>query len=297
MNGGGHRHDRGGDEEHPHRLVQGVDAEDRAGVAPHVRPHRREQPRLARLLVRPDRHVVDRHEHLARLDDRLERVGELGDDLHLQRGLAVVGAEARGRVRHGGARGAPATTALPSRWRRFFSGEKCSIWCGLAVADHHVGLAGQDRRDQLRDVGAVVLVVGVGVHDHVGAQLQAGVEARLERRRQALVVGEPHDVVHAVRRAPPPRCRRSTRRRSRATRPCRTRARCAGGRRAWPGSWSASLKQGIWMMSFIGTGAGGYPACGPLAQECEGNAVTDRKHPLLAFCGLPGLRFLRRPQN
>ena len=69
----------------------------------------------------------------------------------------------------------------------------------LAVADDHVGLAAQDRRDELRDVGALVLVVGIGVDDHVGAELQAGVEARLERRRQALVVGQPDDVVDAVR--------------------------------------------------------------------------------------------------
>ena len=45
-------------------------------------------------------YVVDRDGHLARLDDRLERVGELGDDLQRQRGLAVVGAEAGGRVGH-----------------------------------------------------------------------------------------------------------------------------------------------------------------------------------------------------
>ena len=55
-----------------------------------------------------------------------------------------------------------------------------------------------DRRDELGDVGALVLVVGVGVDDHVGAELQAGVEARLERRREALVVRQPDDVVDAV---------------------------------------------------------------------------------------------------
>jgi len=70
---------------------------------------------------------------------------------------------------------------------------------GVAVAHHHVGVAGDDRLHQLHDVPAVVLVVGVGVHDHVGAELQAGVEPGLERGRQPLVVGEPHDVVHAVR--------------------------------------------------------------------------------------------------
>ena len=45
---------------------------------------------------------------------------------------------------------------------------------------------------------AVVLVVGVGVDDDVGAELQAGVEAGLEAGGQALVVGQPDDVVDAV---------------------------------------------------------------------------------------------------
>ena len=44
----------------------------------------------------------------------------------------------------------------------------------------------------------VVLVVGVGVDDHVGAELEAGVEPRLEARGQPLVVGELDDVVDAV---------------------------------------------------------------------------------------------------
>ena len=67
----------------------------------------------------------------------------------------------------------------------------------VAVADHHVGVAGDDRRDQRGDVVGRVLVVGVGVHDDVGAELEAGVEAGLEGEGQALVVGELHDVVDA----------------------------------------------------------------------------------------------------
>ena len=68
----------------------------------------------------------------------------------------------------------------------------------LAVAHDHVGLAAQDRLDELRDVGPLVLVVGVGVDDHVGAELQPGVEPGLEGRGQSLVVGQPDDVVDAV---------------------------------------------------------------------------------------------------
>ena len=196
-----HRADERGDhrrgQEHAQRLVERVDAEDRDRVAPDVGPHRREQARLARLLVRPDRDVVDGHQHLARLDDRLERVGELRDHLHLQRRLAVVGAEARGGVRHVGAGRAPHDRAAEPLEPLLQRREVLDL-VGLAVADHHVGLAGEDRRDELRDVAAVVLVVGVRVDDDVGAELERRVEPRLEGRGEAAVVREPHDVVDAV---------------------------------------------------------------------------------------------------
>ena len=68
----------------------------------------------------------------------------------------------------------------------------------LAVTDHHVGLAAHDRGHQQGHVGAVVLVVGVGVDDHVGAELEPGVEAGLEGGGQTLVVGQADDVVDAV---------------------------------------------------------------------------------------------------
>ena len=67
-----------------------------------------------------------------------------------------------------------------------------------AVAHDQVGLAGDDRRDQRPDVLAAVLVVAVGVDDHVGAELERGVQARLEGGREALVAREPHDVVDAA---------------------------------------------------------------------------------------------------
>ena len=182
--------------EHLQRLVQRVDAEDRDPVAADVGPHRREQARLAQLRVRPDRHVVDRDGHLARLDDRLERVGELRHDLQRQRRLAVVGAEARRRVGHVGLRGL-AHDPRAEPLQHLLGRREVVDRLDLAIADDHVGLAGDDRRDELRDVTAVVLVVGVGVDDHVGAELQRGVHARLEAVRQALVVGQPDDVVDA----------------------------------------------------------------------------------------------------
>ena len=48
------------------------------------------------------------------------------------------------------------------------------------------------------DVGAVILVVRVGVDDDVRPELEAGVEPRLEAGGQPLVVGQADDVVDAV---------------------------------------------------------------------------------------------------
>src|SRR5579862_2327364 len=68
----------------------------------------------------------------------------------------------------------------------------------LAVAHHHVGGAPEDRFDQLGHVGALVLVVGVGIDDHVGPQLEPRIQAGLEGRCETLVVGQAHDVIDAV---------------------------------------------------------------------------------------------------
>jgi hypothetical protein len=179
------------------RLVLGPHPEDRQRVAAHVGAHGGEQPGVARLRVGPDRHVVDGDLELARLDDRLERVGELGDDVNLERGLTVVGPEPGGRVGNAGRRGVahhPRTESLEQLLAR---GEVVDR-LDLPVADDHVGLAAQDRPDQLGDVGTLVLVVGVGVDDHVGSKLQARVQAGLEGGGQALVIGQPDDVVHTT---------------------------------------------------------------------------------------------------
>ena len=91
------------------------------------------------------------------------------------------------------------TTQEPSRWSGFFAGEKCSIVLTWRSPTTMSALPATIGATSVGDVAAVVLVVGVGVDDHVGAELQARVEARLEAVRQALVVRQPHDVVDAVR--------------------------------------------------------------------------------------------------
>ena len=52
---------------------------------------------------------------------------------------------------------------------------------------HHLGGAGEHRRHEVGDRGAAVLVVGVGVDDHVGAEPQPCVEAGGERGRQPAI--------------------------------------------------------------------------------------------------------------
>ena len=230
---GDRRHaDQGGQApEHAQRLVLGVDAKDRHGVAPHVGAHRREQARLARLGVGADRDVVDRHEQLARLDDRLQRVGELGDHEHLDRRLAVVGAKSGRRVRDRGGGGLSHDPRAQSLQRLLQRREVLDPG-HLAVAHDHVRAALQDRLHETRDIRAVVLVVGVGVDDHVGAELQRRVDARLKARGQSLVVGQAHEVLDAVRRVRPRPCRRSSRRRRSAAPRHRSPRPPAAGRRA-----------------------------------------------------------------
>jgi len=48
-------------------------------------------------------------------------------------------------------------------------------------------------------IGRTSRETSVGVDDHVGPELERRVDARLEGRGQALVVGQAHEVVDAVR--------------------------------------------------------------------------------------------------
>ena len=139
--------------EDPQRLVLGVDAEDRDRVAAHVAPTSTgtAATRASCGFVR-DRHVVGRDEQLAGLDDRLERVGELRDDLPSgspPRGCRR-GSPRSCRARRCPRRGArPTSRASAGASSAARSARSCPY---LAVADDHVGVAGDDRRDQLGDV-------------------------------------------------------------------------------------------------------------------------------------------------
>ena len=152
--------------------------------------------RVRGLVVTGD--VRDRHPLLAGLDDRLERVGELRDDRHAQRGFSRVGPEAARRVGDGGVRDLPHHPAA-ERLQLPLAPRHVLQLGDVAIADDEIGRAAQQRREQLADIAAGVLIVGVGVDDEIGVLLQRRVDAGHERRRQPLVPRQPHDVMDAVR--------------------------------------------------------------------------------------------------
>ena len=65
----------------------------------------------------------------------------------------------------------------------------------VPVAHDHLRPVLQYRANQLGDIAAVVLVVGIGIYDDVGAKLEAGIEARLESGSQPLVAGQLDNVI------------------------------------------------------------------------------------------------------
>jgi hypothetical protein len=64
-----------------------------------------------------------------------------------------------------------------------------------SVANNHVRLGGENGSDERRDVVGSVLVVGVGVHDDVRAELQGGIDPRLKRHSESLIGVEADDVI------------------------------------------------------------------------------------------------------
>ena len=67
----------------------------------------------------------------------------------------------------------------------------------FAIADHQIRASADDRRNETRDVCALVLIVGIGVDDDIGAEPKCGVDARDERRRKSSMCPELHDVCRA----------------------------------------------------------------------------------------------------
>ena len=65
----------------------------------------------------------------------------------------------------------------------------------LPVADDHVGLPSDDRRDQLGNVRPAILVVAIGVDDDVRTLAQGFLDPARETAREAAIGAVLHDVV------------------------------------------------------------------------------------------------------
>ena len=67
-----------------------------------------------------------------------------------------------------------------------------------AGADGDLGLSVQDRLGQGGDAIGPVLVVAIGVHDHIGTMAQTGLDPGHERLCQTLIMAERHHMVDAM---------------------------------------------------------------------------------------------------
>ena len=118
------------------------------------------------------------------------------EDVDLHGGFARERAEAAGDVADADARGqtdGPAAEALQETLER----RHVRRLRHFAIADDDVRAAAHDRRDELRDVGAGVLIVGVGVDDDVRAEAECGVDAGQEGGCKSAMRLELHDVRRA----------------------------------------------------------------------------------------------------
>jgi len=68
---------------------------------------------------------------------------------------------------------------------------------GLAIAEDYIRFAVEDRLDQSGDIGLWVLVVAIGSHDDVGAELQRSIERGSVRGGEAPVTSMAYHVIRA----------------------------------------------------------------------------------------------------
>jgi hypothetical protein len=176
------------------RLVQGVQPQQSGPGAPDVAPGAAHQPGLAGFFAGLDGDVGNRQLFFAGLDNGFQGVGVLAEDIEAQGGLSGEGAEAAGGVGNLGA-GDKAHGHAAGGLQRFFQRREMLDGVGLAVADDHIGLPGQNGGDELRDLPAGVLVIAIGVDNDVGPQFEAGIQPGLKGFGQPLVADVPNNVI------------------------------------------------------------------------------------------------------
>jgi len=127
----------------------------------------------------------------------LQRVGVVAEYRQALRRRSAHGAETAGRVRNvslGRHAHHPAAQFLQQLL------DRAEVLDGLdrSRTHHDVGLAIHNGLGQGRDVASVVLVVGVGVDDHVSTRIQTGPQAVHEATCQTLVASVAHHMVHPM---------------------------------------------------------------------------------------------------
>ena len=161
-----------------------------------VLPKAADEARLVRALAERDGYLADDQATPGRLHDGLLDIRVRRCDMELHGSIAGEGAEASLRIRYGQPREAPHDEAdelvghpLAHRHGLNLSGE--------AGAEDDVRSALQDGRHQVWYLGLVVLEIGVGVDDDVGAAGQRRLQPHAEGGGQAHVALEAHHLVCA----------------------------------------------------------------------------------------------------
>ena len=177
------------------RTVHGVRADDGGRGVFEVLPHVGHQARGTFRRIGAHWHRNHPRTAVARLDDGFERVGVIRQDDGVQRHVAGHGPEAAGGIRHvqpGSARDHPAADHLQAAFER----REGLQGSHPAVANDQFGLASQDGAYQKRDVGSIVLVVGIGVNDQIRPQPQAGLQPGSKGNCQPGMVRQAQHMVH-----------------------------------------------------------------------------------------------------
>ena len=172
-----------------------------------VRPHNRQtcplcisenirdQPRRSpRPLPEQDRHLSIHKPQIRRLDQRLLHIGVVRHHVQPHRSIPGERPEPRLPIRDRQPRDVSSDPGRHPVADRLLEGHLLD-GALRPGAENEVGLVVEDGPDQLRDLGAVVLAVSVGVDDDVRTHREGGLEAGPEARCEALVLLEADDRV------------------------------------------------------------------------------------------------------
>lgn len=130
------------------------------------------------------------------LDEGLHAVGEAGVDEDALAGHAGEGTEAGGGIADGGA-GDPAEGGGACELESLLYGGELGVFDDGSVAYDDVGLIFEDGDDEFCDIGAAVLVIGVGIDEDVGSAGEGGLDAGGEGGGEAAIAAEGDDVLDA----------------------------------------------------------------------------------------------------